>query len=195
MLPLQTQRNATQNQTMNPPSQAQSKPAKERPSTKSRSPYAYTAVLDGRKQPIPHLKIRNGKYLARLTVADESGRKKECYFPLTATTTAEAKEALRKLLVERDENRLRHARRSPTFSEYLKTYMGNLATSGKKADTLITERTHYNRWNEAIGGAVGPNPPAPHKRASWHPRAQGSFRSHAQPFAGVPAVGAQSCQG
>jgi Phage integrase, N-terminal SAM-like domain len=109
-------------------------------------------VLDNRKHPVRGLWRRNGNFLARITVEAEDGRKEVKWVALAASTAAEAQEALRTLLVERTENRLRHVGRSPTFGEfYQESYLPMLAASGKKPDTIITEKTHYKRWCEALG--------------------------------------------
>jgi integrase len=114
--------------------------------------YDYHKVLDNRKHPIRGLWRRNGKFLARITTEDDAGRKSKKWVPLEAGTVAEAQEQFRTLLVERSENRLRHIGRCPTLSDYLKeAYFPRLETSGKKADTLTTERGHLTRWNKSIG--------------------------------------------
>ncbi|PYK97805.1 MAG: hypothetical protein DME19_14975 [Verrucomicrobia bacterium] len=95
---------------------------------------------------------RNGSFFGRITVEDDSGRKKLSWASLKATTGAEAQNEFRKLLIEREENRLRHIGRSPTFAEFLdRTYLPLLAGSGKKPDTITTEKGHYKRWRKALG--------------------------------------------
>lgn len=95
---------------------------------------------------------RNGKFLGRISVEDEGGRKEVRWVPLAAKTAAEAQDEFRKVMVERAENRLRHIGRSPAFAEYLdQTYLPLLAGSGKKPDTITTEQAHYKRWREALG--------------------------------------------
>jgi integrase len=85
-------------------------------------------------------------------VEDDAGRKAVKWVPLEATTAAEAKQELDKLVVERSENRLRHIGRGPKVADYLEqTYLPRLETSGKKPDTLVTEKGHLNRWCESIG--------------------------------------------
>jgi len=114
--------------------------------------YKYTRVLDNRKHPIRGLWRRNQSFLARISVEAEDGRKNVKWVPLKAKTGAEAQEEFRTLLVERSENRLRHIGRSPTFHEfYEKTYLPMLTASGKKPDTITTEKTHYKRWQKALG--------------------------------------------
>ena len=105
-----------------------------RSGSQSNSPrrHKYTKVLDNRKHPIRGLWRRNGKYLARISVEDEAGRKDVRWVPLSAKSAAEAQEEFRTLMVERTENRLRHIGRSPSFAEYLdQTYLPLLAGSGK----------------------------------------------------------------
>jgi len=114
--------------------------------------HKYTKVLDNRKHPIHGLWRRNGNFLARISVEDEAGRKEVRWVPLAAKTAAEAQEEFRTLMVERTENRLRHIGRSPDFAEYLdQTYLPLLAGSGKKPDTITTEKGHYKRWRESLG--------------------------------------------
>ena len=114
--------------------------------------YSYQKVLDNRKHPIRGLWRRNGKFYARLTVEDDAGRKKLQWATLNAATAAEAQSELRTLLVERKDNNLRQLSRSPLFTDYLnKVYMPLLATSGKKPATIVTEKSHYKRWDAALG--------------------------------------------
>ena len=114
--------------------------------------YRYTKVLDNRKHSIRGLWRRNGKFVARLTVEDAAGRKAVKWVPLAAATAADAKLELDKLMVERSENRLRHIGRGPKLADYLEqTYLPRLHTSGKKPDTLVTEKGHVNRWCASIG--------------------------------------------
>lgn len=60
---------------------------------KSHSRYKYHKVLDGRKQPIRGLWKRNGKFIARLTVENDSGKKEVRWKPLEgAETQAQAQD-------------------------------------------------------------------------------------------------------
>jgi integrase len=114
--------------------------------------YKYTKVLDNRKHAIRGLWRRNGKFMARITVEDDAGRKRLKWVPLTAATAAAAQEEFRTLLVERGEDRLRHIGRCPNFSDYVaQTYEPRLVTSGKKPDTLVTERVHLKQLGESLG--------------------------------------------
>ncbi|HLH55476.1 MAG TPA: hypothetical protein VKY92_17875, partial [Verrucomicrobiae bacterium] len=115
--------------------------------------YRYTKVLDNRKHPIRGLWKRNGKFFGRLTIEDDGGAKSVKWVPLgEAGTAAEAQEEFRKLLVERRENRLRHVGRCPRFGEYANgAYLKWLQTSGKKSDTIVTEKSHLKPWVGSIG--------------------------------------------
>jgi integrase len=121
------------------------------PSSRSRR-YKYTKVLDNRKHAIRGLWRRNGKFVARITVEDDAGRKAVKWVPLEAESAAQAQDKYRTLLVERGEDRLRHVGRCPKFSDYIdQTYEKRLAASGKKPDTLVTERVHLKQLRESIG--------------------------------------------
>lgn len=121
-------------------------------SSSSSRRHRYTKVLDNRKHPIRALWRRNGNFYARITVEDDRGQKQIKWVPLeTAQTASDAQEELRKVLVERDENRLRPTGLAPKFKECAETYILRQETTGKRADTLVTEKTHINRWVAAIG--------------------------------------------
>jgi integrase len=95
---------------------------------------------------------RNGSFVARITVEDDTGRKAVKWVPLNAETAAAAQEEFRTLLVERGEDRLRHIGRCPKFSDYVEqTYEQRLATSGKKPDTMVTEHVHLKQLRESVG--------------------------------------------
>jgi hypothetical protein len=95
-------------------------PSKSVSSSNSRR-HKYSKVLDNRKHPIRGLWRRNGSFYARLTLEDDCGRKSVKRVPLEqAATASDAKDELGKLLVERDENRLRPIGLSPLFSDYAK---------------------------------------------------------------------------
>lgn len=114
--------------------------------------YTYQKLTDNRKHPIRGLWRRNGKFFARLTIEEADGRKKLQWAALDARTVAEAQAEFRTLLVERRDNTLRQLGQSPRFTDYLnKTYLPLLAASGKKPGTIVTEKTHYKRWDAALG--------------------------------------------
>ena len=72
----------------------------------------YRKVVDGRKQPIRGLWQRNERFYARLKVEDASGKNAVRWIPLVdeneqpLATVAQAKAALEKLKVQRDDNKL-----------------------------------------------------------------------------------------
>jgi len=114
--------------------------------------YRYTKVLDNRKHAIRGLWRRNGKFVARITVKDDAGRKAVKRVPLDAETAGQAQEEFRTLLVERGEKRLRHIGQYPRFGDHLEqSYLPRLDTSGKKADTLVTEMGHLHLRRESLG--------------------------------------------
>ncbi len=114
--------------------------------------HSYHKVLDNRKHAIRGLWRRNGRFVARITIEADNGSKSVRWVTLAAASAAEALEEFRKLLVERTENRLRYIGRSPTFGDfYDQTYLPILQASGKKPATIITEKTHYKRWQKALG--------------------------------------------
>jgi hypothetical protein len=82
--------------------------------------YKYTKVVDNRKHPIRGLWRRNGSFVAHASIEGDAGRKEIHWIPLAAGSTVEAQSELRKLLPEREENRLRHIGRSPMFADFLK---------------------------------------------------------------------------
>ncbi|MBU6410909.1 MAG: hypothetical protein KGR98_11040, partial [Verrucomicrobia bacterium] len=108
--------------------------------------------MDNRKHAIRGLWRRNGNFVARITVEDDAGRKAVKWVPLKAKTVGEAQDEFRTVLVERGEDRLRHIGRCPKLADYVEqTYLPRLDTSGKKPDTLVTEKGHLNRWRNSIG--------------------------------------------
>ena len=123
------------------------------PSTSRR--YSYHKVSDGRNHPIRGLWLRNGKYYARLTAPDPvTGQKAIRWVHLeNSATVAEAKAALRGLLVNRDKNELPPLKRSPKFSEYVEKYLAyfNQVTDAKRPRTLATERVHLRRLVAFLG--------------------------------------------
>lgn len=118
----------------------------------SRRKHSYTKVVDVRKRPVRHLYRRNGSFFARISVEDEMGRKKKAWVPLTVETVPQAQEELRRLLVERVDQTLRHIGESPTLEAYYtKTYLALLLGSGKKPATVVTERGHLKHWRKGLG--------------------------------------------
>ncbi len=69
------------------------------------------------------------------------GRKKKAWVPLTVDTVPQAQEELRRLLVEREDQALRHIGESPTLETYYtKTYRALLVSSGRS----------QRRWSRSV---------------------------------------------
>ena len=115
----------------------------------------YTKVLDGNKQPIRGLWIRNGRYYAQLRVVDpHTGEKKTRRIALTnkdgaaVQTAAEARAELGRLMVQRTDNTLPVLRKTPCFAEYVTHYL-EVISSGhgtKKPGTISKERSTLALW-------------------------------------------------
>lgn len=113
---------------------------------------SYQKVLDGRKQEIRGLWIRNGNYYARLTVKDPAtGARETRRVRLDkAHTVAEAREALHQLQCDRRKENLPTLRVCPKFSDYQKDYLAR-QEANKRPRTLVTEKSHLNAWVEHLG--------------------------------------------
>jgi integrase len=122
----------------------------------------YTKVLDGRKQPIRGLWMRNERFYAQLTIEDHAtGRKAVRRVPLLdeatkkpTATAAEAVKAMERLKVQREDNALPVLKRTPKFSECVVGYFEHFKklTGAKRASTLQKEKTILTMWGEHIGG-------------------------------------------
>lgn len=119
------------------------------------SRYQYRKVLDGRKQPIRGLWERNGKFIARIAVEDDAGRKQTRWVPLEdADTVAQAQEKLKTLHVDRSRNDLPVLKRTPKFADYAAQYLAYYETvkDAKRPATVEKERSAIKLWNDHIGG-------------------------------------------
>src|SRR5271168_3988388 len=89
----------------------------------------FAKVVDGRKQPIRGLWVRNGRYYGRLAIEDvNTGRKKTQRVPLMvdgepAATMAQAVAALNRLKTQRADDDLPTLNRTPKFSPYADGYL------------------------------------------------------------------------
>ncbi len=114
--------------------------------------HRYRKVLDNRKHPIRGLWQRNGAFFARITVEGDDGAKDVKWVPLPkAMTASQAQDEFRLLLVERDENRLRHVGQAPKLAEYIDHHVAGLAASGKRASTIGKESGCLSRWAGKLG--------------------------------------------
>ena len=106
---------------------------------------SFAKVLDGRKQPIRGLWVRNGRYYARLNIENPiTGTKNTKRVALVDkdgsafATTAQAVAELKRLQTQRADNALPVLARQPKFAEYAARYL-DFVSSGqgtKKANTI-----------------------------------------------------------
>lgn len=125
--------------------QANDKPCK--PSSES-----YCKVFDSCKRRVRGLWQRNGRFFANLTVADDLGRKTSRWVPLNGATLDAAKTDHSRLLVERDDDRLRPTGLAPTLADYITSvYTKQLDTSGKRLASVEKEKAYLRRWAGKLG--------------------------------------------
>lgn len=121
----------------------------------------FAKVLDGRKQPIRGLWVRNGRYYAQLTFEDsDTGQKKTRRVPLidpetkqAVTTTPQAIEEMNRLKVKRSESDLPVLHRCPKFKDFVTTYLGFIKAGDgmKKPATIAKEKCALDGWIEHLG--------------------------------------------
>lgn len=122
---------------------------------------SFAKVLDGRKQPIRGLWVRNGRFYAQLKIENAiTGIKKTKRVPLmdkdgnAVETAAQAVKEMERLRTQRADNTLPILSRQQKFSDYAKTYLGYIGAGqgAKKPGTVEKETAILGRWNDAIGG-------------------------------------------
>ena len=112
----------------------------------------YQKVFDSRKRRVRGLWLRNGKYFANLTVADDLGRKSSRWVPLEGNSFTDAKADYDRLRVERADDRVRPLGLTPTLRDYIdEAYKPQLAVSGKRASSIAKEESYLRRWSDKIG--------------------------------------------
>lgn len=120
----------------------------------------FAKALDGRKQPIRGLWVRNGRYYARLVIENAvTGIKKVKRVPLMdkeqkpVQTVAQAVAELKRLQVQRTDDTLPTLGRTPKFADYAVQYLKDVAAGeGAKApSTVEKEKTILGRWTEHFG--------------------------------------------
>jgi integrase len=79
----------------------------------------YHKVFDSRKRRVRGIWRRNGRFFANVSVSDDLGRKAPKWVPLQGDTLTTAITDYRKLLVEREDDRLRPLGLTPTLADYL----------------------------------------------------------------------------
>ena len=99
----------------------------------------FAKVLDGRKQPIRGLWVRNGRFYARLNIENPiSGIKKTRRVPLVdkngnaVSTVPQAVAELKRLQTHRADNTIRTVERTPKFCDYAHRYL-DFISSGQGA--------------------------------------------------------------
>ena len=121
----------------------------------------FTKVLNGRKQPIRGLWVRNGRFYAQLTFEDgNTGEKKTRRVALvdkagsSVQTVAQAVEEMNRLKVRRSENDLPVLTRTPKFNDYVKAYLEFIKSGDgtKKPRTIQKEEYALNGWLKHMGG-------------------------------------------
>ena len=122
---------------------------------------SFAKVLDGRKQPIRGLWIRNGRFYARLNVEDgTTGRMITRRVSLVdkeqkpVGTVAQAVDELKRLQTKRGDGTMPVLIRTPKFADFAAKYIAGIKIGGgtKKAGTISKEESHIRLWNKHLGG-------------------------------------------
>jgi len=120
---------------------------------------SFAKVLDGRKQPIRGLWIRNGRFYARLSLEQGDGSKNVRRVPLVNSegnaveSVAQAVAELNRLRTHRADDTLPVLGRTPTFADYADSYLAQLkAGKEKKASTINKEESVLAMWKKHLGG-------------------------------------------
>jgi integrase len=120
----------------------------------------FAKVLDGRKQPIRGLWVRNGRYYAQLKIENPvTGLKKTRRVPLNDTdgrpvqTAAQAVAELKRLQTQRSDNLLPVLERTLKFTDYVLRYLDFISSGQgtKKAGTIQKEKSILARWTDYLG--------------------------------------------
>ena len=123
-------------------------------------PAIFSKVVDGRKQPIRGLWVRNGRFYAQLKIENAiTGIKKTKRVPLVdkdgnpVETVAQATSELKRLQTQRADNALPVLQRTSKFQDYVKQYLTFIGSGqgAKKPGTVEKEKAILGRWIEAIG--------------------------------------------
>ncbi len=120
----------------------------------------FAKVLDGRKQPIRGLWVRNGRFYAQLKVENPvTGLKKTRRVPLNdkdgnrVQTAAQAVAELKRLQTQRADNQLPILGRTPKFNDYVARYIAFVSSGQgtKKRGTIEKEKAILARWADCLG--------------------------------------------
>jgi integrase len=120
----------------------------------------FAKVLDGRKQPIRGLWVRNGRYYAQLKIENQiTGFKKTRRVALKdkdgkpVQSAAQAVAELKRLQTQRSDNQLPVLGRMPKFADFVVRYL-DFVSSGqgtKKPGTIQKEKAILARWTDYLG--------------------------------------------
>ncbi len=120
----------------------------------------FAKVLDGRKQPIRGLWVRNGRFYAQLKIENPiTGLKKTRRVPLSdkdgnrVQTAAQAVAELKRLQTQRADNQLPILERTPKFNDYVARYIAFVSSGQgtKKPGTIQKEKAILARWADYLG--------------------------------------------
>ena len=103
---------------------------------------------------------RNERFYARLKVEDASGKNAVRWIPLVdeneqpLATVAQAKAALEKLKVQREDNKLPVFGETPKFSDFVETYFEyyKQVKDAKRSSTLLRESGPLKEWKKHLDG-------------------------------------------
>jgi integrase len=122
--------------------------------------FTFAKVLDGRKQPIRALWVRNGRFYAQLKIENPiTGIKKTRRVPLNdkdgrpVQSGAQAVAELKRLQTQRADNQLPVLGRTPKFSDYVLRYLDFISSGQgtKKPGTIQKEKSILARWTDYLG--------------------------------------------
>ena len=122
--------------------------------------FTFAKVLDGRKQPIRALWVRNGRFYAQLKIENPiTGFKKTRRVPLNdkdgrpVQSGAQAVAELKRLQTQRADNQLPVLGRTPKFSDYVLRYLDFISSGQgtKKPGTIQKEKAILARWTDYLG--------------------------------------------
>jgi integrase len=112
----------------------------------------FTAVVDGRKQKIRGLLIRNEVFYAQMRVRSANGESKPVRIRLDAKTLIEARAEAERRRTEKRDGSLHLPGRRPLFSALVENYKVSAVFLGKKEGTRQNETQALERWVAHVGG-------------------------------------------
>ena len=115
----------------------------------------YHRVLDSRKRRVRGFRQRNGRFFANLSIADDLGRKTPKWVPLEGGTLTSVIADYRKLLVEREDDRLRPPGLTPTLSDYLNVPFLEAELTRQRLGPGAPAPDQSNHQNQALTRSKG----------------------------------------